>query len=305
VEVTVFSYEQAFSRNEGWVTAAEQRVLRGKRIAVAGLGGTGGLHVTTLARLGIGAFNLADLDRFEAVNMNRQAGAFVSTLGQPKLDVMAATAKAINPEIALELFDRGVDRDNVDRFLDGADLYVDALDYFAFDVRRLVFRRCEERGIPAITAAPLGMSAALVIFMPGRMTFDEYFGFDDCAASERAIRFLVGLSPAMLQRRYLADANKVDLARGRGPSLGAACQLCAAMASVEALKLLLGRGRVLAAPHAMQFDAYRHKLVTTYRPWGAKNPLQRVAASLVRRTLDRTRGSAPRRQPTESIARAS
>jgi molybdopterin/thiamine biosynthesis adenylyltransferase len=301
----MFSYDEAFSRNIGWVTSEEQHALRTKRVAIAGLGGTGGLHVTTLARLGIGAFNLADLDRFEAVNMNRQAGAFVSTLGEPKASVMATTAMDINPEVELEIFRSGVDETNVDRFLAGVDLYVDALDYFAFDTRKLVFRRCAELGIPAITAAPLGMSAALVIFMPGGMTFDEYFGLDDGAPEDRAIRFLVGLAPAMLQRTYLADARRVDLSQGRGPSLGATCQLCAALAAVEALKILLGRGPILAAPHAMQFDAYRHKLVTTYRPFGAKNPLQRIAAALVRRQLARPSTAPPALLPPHTTTRTS
>ena len=51
-----FDYATAFSRNIGWLTEAEQTVLRDKRVAVAGLGGVGGSHVLTLARLGIGAF---------------------------------------------------------------------------------------------------------------------------------------------------------------------------------------------------------------------------------------------------------
>ena len=300
----MFSYDQAFSRNIGWVTSAEQHSLRGKRVAIAGLGGTGGLHLTTLARLGIGGFKIADLDRFEVVNMNRQAGAFVSTIGASKVMVMTRIAHDINPDVDVDAFETGVDLGNIDRFLEGVDLYVDALDFFAFETRKLVFRRCAELGIPAITAAPLGMSAALVVFMPGGMTFDEYFGLDDGPASEEGIRFLVGLSPAMLQRNYLADPSRVDLREGRGPSLGAACQLCAALTGTEALKILLGRGRILAAPHALQFDAYRHKLVTTYRPFGARNPLQRMAAALVRRQLART-SSSPSLLPIHSSTRTS
>jgi tRNA A37 threonylcarbamoyladenosine dehydratase len=51
--MNAFSYEQAFSRNIGWVTPAEQQVLRGKRVAIAGGGGVGGVHLLTLARLGV------------------------------------------------------------------------------------------------------------------------------------------------------------------------------------------------------------------------------------------------------------
>ena len=70
-----FDYNTAFSRNIGWVTADEQRVLRGKRIAIAGMGGVGGLHLLALTRLGIGKFSIADPDTFELANFNRQVAA--------------------------------------------------------------------------------------------------------------------------------------------------------------------------------------------------------------------------------------
>ena len=56
---SLFHYESAFARNIGWVTNAEQAILRGKRVAIAGGGGVGGVHLLTLARLGIGAFHIA------------------------------------------------------------------------------------------------------------------------------------------------------------------------------------------------------------------------------------------------------
>ena len=55
------------------MTRDEQRTLRGKRVAIAGLGGVGGLHLLTLARLGIGRFRLAEFDRFDLANFNRSA----------------------------------------------------------------------------------------------------------------------------------------------------------------------------------------------------------------------------------------
>jgi len=48
-----FDYEEAFSRNIGWLTEAELRQLRGKRVAIAGLGGVGGAHLLALTRLGV------------------------------------------------------------------------------------------------------------------------------------------------------------------------------------------------------------------------------------------------------------
>ena len=60
----LFNYGEAFSRNIGWLASFEQEILRHKRIAIAGLGGVGGIHLLTLCRLGIGKFNIADFDEF-------------------------------------------------------------------------------------------------------------------------------------------------------------------------------------------------------------------------------------------------
>lgn len=272
-----FSYRDAFARNIGWVTPDEQDLLRNKCVAIAGMGGVGGVHLLTLARLGIGAFHIADFDRFEIANFNRQVGAAVSTLGQPKVDVLAHMAQDINPELAITRFADGVNADNLAAFLDGVDLYVDGLDFFAFAARQASFAMCDKLGIPAITAAPLGMGAALLNFMPGEMSFEEYFGWGDLPDDERALRFLVGLAPAGLHGPYLVDPSTINFKEQRGPSTIMGCQLCAGIAATEALKILLKRGKVLAAPHGVHFDAYRNKLVHTWRPGGNNHPLQRLA----------------------------
>src|SRR3954449_130001 len=104
----MFSYPQAFERNLGWITEAEQQVLRGKRVAIAGMGGVGGAHLLTLTRLGIGNFHIADFDHFEVHNFNRQVGATMQSVGRPKVDVMAEMAMSINPELDVRRFPEGV-----------------------------------------------------------------------------------------------------------------------------------------------------------------------------------------------------
>ena len=281
----LFRYDEAFARNIGWVTEAEQAALRGKRIAIAGVGGVGGVHLLSLARLGIGAFHVAEMDTFDLVNFNRQAGAMMSTLGRPKVDVMVEMARQINPELDIKVFGEGVNAGNLDAFLDGVDLYVDGLDFFAFQARRDTFNACHAKGVPAVTAAPLGMGTAVLSFLPGKMSFEEYFRLDGCDEDEMAVRFLLGLSPAMLQRGYLADPSRVDFAARRGPSTIAAYQLCAGVTATEALKILLGRGEVLCAPWGFQFDAYRNRYIKTWRPWGNRNPVQQIGLFVARRQL--------------------
>jgi len=254
-------------------------------VAIAGLGGVGGVHLLTLCRLGIGKFHLAEFDTFDLANFNRQAGATVSTLGLGKLEVMIRQARDINPELEIKEFAGGVTTDNLDAFLDGADIYVDGLDFFAFQARQQVFAACETKNIPAVTAAPLGMGAAVLNFLPGGMSFNNYFRLDDGPEAEKPLRFLMGLAPARLQMGYLADPSAVDLANRKGPSTIMACELCAGVAATEALKILLGRGPVRAAPKGYHFDAYRNKLALTWRPGGNRNPLQRLAIALAKYKL--------------------
>ncbi len=280
-----FDYATAFNRNIGWLTEAEQESLKHKRVAIAGMGGVGGYYLPTLARLGVSKFHIADFDRFELANFNRQAGATMSTIGRPKVEVLAEMAADINPDCEIETYPAGVNDDNLQRFFEGVDVYLDGLDAFAFPAREMVFGYCARKGIPAITVAPLGMSAALMNFLPGGMTFEQYFQLRGCSEEEKSIRFLVGFAPWLLHRGYLVDATRVNLKERRAPSTGLACQLCTGVAAGEAVKILLGRGKVWGAPHAIQFDAYRNRLVHTWRPGGNRHPLNRLAIAIAKRQL--------------------
>ena len=281
-----FNYERAFSRNIGWITDAEQHILRNKTIAVAGCGGVGGEHLVTLARLGIENYSISDFDEFEQHNFNRQAGAFMSTQFRPKCEVMKEVVLDINPHANIRTYDQGIDESNVDDFLDKVDLYVDSLDFFALSARKLVLQKCYEKDIPVVIAAPLGMGCAFVCFLPGEMSYEEYFRFNDAKTEEEAyILFLVGLSPAMLQRSYLVDPSKADFRAQKGPSTPMSVKLCSGMAGTFAAKILLNRGDVPCAPYGLHFDAYLNKFKKTWRPGGNRNPIQRIFFNIAKKIV--------------------
>lgn len=285
--MAAFDYQTAFSRNIGWVTPDEQARLRTARVAIAGLGGVGGAHLVTLSRLGIANFNISDFDQFEQQNFNRQAGAFVSTLQHPKVDVLKRIAQDINPNSDIRTFPEGINQENVGNFLENVDIYVDSIDFFALDARRLVFAECHKRGIPSVTAAPLGMGTAFLYFEPGKMSFEEYFRLEGHPREEQLARFIAGLAPRVLQRTYLAVPESVNFTEQRGPSTVMACDLCAGVTGVEVLKILLNRGKTRAAPWGMQFDAYRQKLAFTWRPFGNANLIQQLMLIFIRTQLKR------------------
>lgn len=258
---TQFSYDEAFARNIGWFTEAEQQELRGKRVAIAGMGGVGAIHLLTLARLGIGAFHIADFDTFDLPNFNRQFGASMSTIGRPKAEVMEDMIRDINPEVEIVRFDAGVTTENIDDFLDGVNLFVDGFDFFVIAMRSRVFARCAELGIPAVTAAPIGMGTAYLAFMPGKMTFEQYFQLEGQPELEQYMRFYMGLAPEGLHRPYLVDPSRLDLDGKTAPSTVIGCVLSAGVTGTMAVKILLRRGDLKPAPWHYHFDAFRSKLV--------------------------------------------
>ena len=261
-------YAQATQRNIGLLTLQEQGLLQKATVAIAGLGATGGNYLVTLARLGVGGFVIADGDTFEVPNLHRQAGAFMTTLGQPKAEVMSRIARDINPDVRVTTINSNVDETNVDELLKDADLVLDGIDFFQIDARRLLFRAARGRGIYGITSAPIGTAAALHVFAPDGMDFDTYFGItEEMTRPERLASYAVGLAPALsrgrpVQRRF------VDFKNERGPALCSSVMVSAGIVGNEVMRLLLHRGPPLAAPYATYFDPMSGRYDVTQRPTG-------------------------------------
>jgi molybdopterin/thiamine biosynthesis adenylyltransferase len=282
---------EAFSRNIGIFSKKEQKRLFDARIAIPGMGGVGGTHFLTMVRTGVGNFHVADFDCYEPVNINRQVGATVSAFGRSKLEVMTEQALAVNPFISVSSFPEGIHDDNLDDFLNGVDVVIDSLDFFAFDIRRALFKRARAKGIHVITAGPLGFSSALLVFSPHKgMGFDEYFNiYNGMKPEDKYLAFAMGLAPKAVQFKYM-DTSKVSLKSKKGPSLNIACQLCSAVAGAEAVKIILGRGEVKTVPYFMQFDPYTYTYVQKKLYGGSRNPVHKIKSRIVKHILNRRGG---------------
>ena len=73
--------------------------LRGAHVLVVGVGGVGAYAAEMLCRAGVGELTLVDADTVNITNINRQLPATHSTLGRPKVEVLAERFRDINPEI--------------------------------------------------------------------------------------------------------------------------------------------------------------------------------------------------------------
>ncbi len=280
-----FSRADAFERNLGLISLTEQDKLANSLVVIAGCGGVGGLHAHTCARLGIGRFRLADADTFSMPNINRQIGATVHTIGKNKAQVTAEMIRSINPDATVEVLEADISSQNADNFIKDADLVIDGVDFFALSARRQIFAAARKAGVPALTAAPLGFSATLHVFLKGGMSFDEYFDLADGQDSfEQIVKFFVGLAPKALHLPYM-DLSSVDIATGRGPSSIVACQMAASLASAEAIRILLDRNPFMYAPEYLQVDCYRQLLKKGRLRKGNRNWIQQVKRRIVLKRL--------------------
>src|SRR6201999_3918322 len=98
----------------------------------------------------------------------------------------------------VEKFPEGVPPANLDKFLEGVDLFIDGFDFFVIDIRRKTFARCRELGIPAVTAAPIGMGVAFLAFTQDSMSFEDYFRLEGVPEVRQNVNFVVGLAPSLM-----------------------------------------------------------------------------------------------------------
>lgn len=103
--------------------------LQRAHVLVAGVGGVGGACVEALGRAGVGTLTLIDMDTVASSNCNRQVVALRSTLGRPKVEVMAERLRDINPGIRLNLIQERITPSQAAALIPGCvDVVLDCID---------------------------------------------------------------------------------------------------------------------------------------------------------------------------------
>lgn len=129
--------------------------FRRKHVCVVGVGGVGSWVVEALARSGIGALTMIDLDDVCVTNVNRQLPAMDGNLGRPKVAVLAERVRAISPSCRVQAVAEFLTESNAERrLLPEYDYVIDAVDRVAIKVLMIV--RCRELGVPILTMGGAG-----------------------------------------------------------------------------------------------------------------------------------------------------
>jgi len=175
-------YDQMTFRNIGIFTLEEQNKLKNCCVAIAGVGGVGGLLAERLIRIGVGKLCITDPGTFEPTNFNRQFGSTTKTIDMNKAETVYAELLEINPDAAIDYDVNGINsQEDAFRLVEKADIIVDEMDFPMLKESIYLQRAARKKGIFYMFSAALGFGASTTVFAPDGITLEEYNKFPrDC-----------------------------------------------------------------------------------------------------------------------------
>lgn len=287
-----FSYETFTTRNIGFVTEAEQRRLQGATVFVCGTGGMGGAAIQALARAGLGRLVLADIDRFEMSNLNRQVFCFADTIGQQKAEATRDLCLKINPDLDIAVF--GPDwTDAVETLVADAAVVINGTDDLGASL--LLYRTARRHGKTVIDAYAAPLPSVYVTRAVDPMP-EERLGYptthtawNALTADQRAESFLREAEHVMV---HSSSRHHVDLALAGEVVAGTRSRMSFApmvistgmLMAYEAINAVLGRPHGADCrgwffnPHAGRVERPRNALFAALLRPLVRRFLQRLAA---------------------------
>ncbi|MCY4453521.1 MAG: HesA/MoeB/ThiF family protein [Immundisolibacterales bacterium] len=206
---------------------AGQARLAAARVLVVGAGGLGSPAVMFLAAAGVGTLAVADYDRVDLSNLQRQLLFRTSDIGEDKVTAARAAVDALNPDVRVETIAWAMDGPDLVREVGRADVVVDASDNF--ETRFEVNAASRATGTPLVSGAAIRMEGQVAVFDPKdpdspcyRCLFDDTGDPDEpCARvgvfapvagitgtiqAAAAVKLVVGLPSGLEGRLMLIDA---------------------------------------------------------------------------------------------------
>ncbi len=138
-----------------------QEKLLASQVLIIGLGGLGSPVALYLAASGVGRLLLADRDKVELSNLQRQIIHTTASISKDKTHSAAQTLHALNPETQLILID-DLTEETIDDYLKTTDCVIDGSDNFK--TRFAVNRACVQAKVPLISGAAINFTGQLCVF---------------------------------------------------------------------------------------------------------------------------------------------
>jgi len=207
-----------------------QERLLGSRVLIAGMGGLGAPAAMYLAAAGVGQLVIADFDRVDLTNLQRQIIHTTDRIGMPKVESARRALLALNPEVKVEAVEEPLGDENLPGLVAGADLVVDASDNFA--TRFAINAACCHARVPLVSGAAIRLEGQVTVFSgrpggpcyqclyPQGGTVDEtcsangvlapLVGIVGAIQATEAIKVLTGAGEPLVGRLLLLDALHME-----------------------------------------------------------------------------------------------
>ena len=261
-------YKTIFPRNIGWFTESEQDKLRRSTIAIAGVGGVGGLLAERLIRLGVGQLKITDPGAFEESNFNRQFGASMLTLGKNKAEAVFTQIRDINPQAKIFYSDTGIRTENdATLFVSDCDLVIDEMDLGLFRESIHLQRAARQRGIHYFFTCAIGFGAQVVIFDPHGLTLEEYNKLPpnvDLNAIEKIewpLERSAPIVPSYAASFPVDTVQKIIAGEMPGPTTSIGVGLASILAANEAINIILKKRDIATAPQYTYIDLLDRRFI--------------------------------------------
>lgn len=245
-----FDLGDMFIRNRGLIE--NQECLSNAVIAIAGCGREGGSAAIALVRMGVKKFRLADPDTVSVANLNSQCGARVSTIGRNKASVIAEEILEINPQAEVHIETEGITVDNLDRFIRGASIAIDAIDFHSPHISILFHRTARSLGTTVFVAVSAAWNSFFFKFIPNGLSLEKYMGLEENCPPQEALERPIDLltfcpePPSYVPSALVADIleKKADI-----PAVAPAVNMTGAMLAATIYFELSGTKKIWPVPY--------------------------------------------------------
>ena len=230
-------YWEMVSRQMSIVTRSEQQKFKDATIAVIGCGGIGGETIEMLARAGVGKLVLADMDKFDLSNLNRQTLSTLNDVGLSKSEVGGEKVRSINPHADVEVYNEKVTQENIDEIIKDTDIVIDAMDNVL--TRVIISRAAKKEKIPFIHGAIHGTLGQITVFLSN---------------SDKDYETMFNLPSQGKDLTEDVIEALENVTSGVPPVIGPTPNLIGCLQAMEAFKIMTGIGKVIVAPKILTFD---------------------------------------------------
>jgi len=181
-----------------------QEKLKKAKVFIAGAGGLGSPIALYLSAAGAGTIRIADRDKVELSNLNRQVLYHDEDIGKGKAKSAAEKLEKLNPDIKIEAIAETITDANAAQLVGDSDLIVDAMDNLP--TRYLLNKTAIDKKIPFFHGAVYGFEGRAMTVIPGKSACLNCIYHGATAPSEKFP--VIGITPAVIGCIQAAEVIK-------------------------------------------------------------------------------------------------